>query len=252
MREAQFHLHFNLEENHWWFMARRHIITGLLKILVQPSAESALLEIGCGSGGNLLGLSPYYRIMGCDISAEAIRLAQQKLPGVDLFVGCGLGEIQEQIRQAKIILLLDVLEHVEDDCGFMGKLLDIMAKGAILAVTVPANRNLWSPHDAAFGHLRRYELSDFKKIVGCQPNQCLLLSYFSSHLYPIIWATRVMNRLRGRASGEAGTDFWMPSALVNKFLYRIFAAELRVLTECLGSDRNAFRFGSSLIGILRS
>jgi SAM-dependent methyltransferase len=250
MDEQTLQLHFEIEEKHWWFRARRRIVLELVKGLVAPSRDALALEVGCGTGGNLVEFAKHYRVAGCDTSAEAIGYARRKLPGVELAVGSAPADVREWTRSAKVVLLLDVLEHVEDDRALLRDLLGGMSKGAFLVITVPAQRKLWSPHDEAFGHLRRYELPEFRELIAGQGGACRLTSYFCSRLYPLIRASRWATRSRGRALGREGTDFWMPGPVLNGWLNRIFAGELGPLEKAMRRGRTAYSAGSSLIGIV--
>jgi SAM-dependent methyltransferase len=251
MEQKHFQLHFEIEEKHWWFQGRRTIIRELIREIIPPSRETILLEVGCGTGGNLLHLIPYYHVIGCDISEQAINFAKQKLAGIDLIVGCAPDDVQEWMQRAQILLLLDVLEHVEYDEALLNSLLINMRKGAVLMLTVPADKRLWSPHDEVFGHLRRYELKDLKNLVKSSLGDCLLLSFFSSRLYPLIRIVRQVNALRGKSSGKGGTDFWMSTPVINTMLWRIFSGEAGTLKECFYTPKSAYPFGSSLIGVFK-
>ncbi len=80
----------------------------------------------------------------------------------------------------------------------------------------------------------------------------LLLSYFNTRLYPIARVVRAANRLRGRASGEGGTDLSMPPAVANRLLRRAFAGEAtRLLAVVEGRTRRPYPTGLSLIALLR-
>ena len=67
MHPTEFHLHARLEDHHWWFRARREIVFTLLKQQLAPSPGKHILEIGCGTGGNLRLLSQHYSTMGIEI-----------------------------------------------------------------------------------------------------------------------------------------------------------------------------------------
>lgn len=249
MKQEHFQLLFDLEASHWWFKARRNIISNLIFHLVPPSQDTTILEVGCGTGGNLLELSQHYHVAGCDISAEAISFAKQKLPDIDLVVGSAPDDVERDLNGAKVVLLLDVIEHVKDDKRLVVNLIAGMKPSSFLIVTAPADRKLWSPQDEAVGHVRRYELTDFNSLTDGLPVECLLTSYFCSRLYPIIRVVRAINNLQGKASGQNGTDFWMPTTLINDGLTNVFAGELMALKRKMRSCESAFRFGSSIIGI---
>jgi hypothetical protein len=145
-----------------------------------------------------------------------------------------------------------VLEHVPDDRALLERLVTAVRPGAHLVLTVPADMALWSAHDESFGHFRRYDRAGLERLFAGLPVDTRLLSYFNSRLYWMIRAIRAWNRLRGHASGEAGTDFWLPSPRVNCWLESILAGESHRLVELLrGHRQKGHHRGASLVAILR-
>ena len=106
------------------------------------------------------------------------------------------------MEDARLVLLMDVLEHVPDDFKFLSELLAASAPGAEFLVTVPANPSFWSAHDESNGHYRRYDMDRFRAGVGGLPVTTLLLSHFNARLYPI--AARSGAGAAGGAAPPAG------------------------------------------------
>lgn len=237
MRAAEFDLHARLEDTHWWFRARRDIVFDLLQQLLPPSRARRLLEIGCGTGGNLRLLSQHYSALGVEIDPYAASLAARR-------AGCEVrcGELDAALQGVDFVpdavLLLDVLEHVEDDRTLLAQALARLPAGGLLLLTVPADPRLWSPHDAALGHYRRYTRASLSAVWQGLPVQVLRLSGFNALLYPLIRLARLLRR-------GAGSDLAPAPGWLNGLLYRIFAFERRLLAH-----RN-LPWGCSLVAILR-
>ncbi|MCA9100446.1 MAG: class I SAM-dependent methyltransferase [Planctomycetales bacterium] len=252
MDTAQFELHADVEDRHWWFTARREILCRLVRALAPANEDRTVVDVGCGTGANLAALADAYRCVGIDTSEDGIRLARQRFPHVEFLQGFapqGLGDV---IRNVDVMLLTDVLEHVPDDFRLLSELLAALPVGAYLVATVPANEALWSPHDEAFGHYRRYDLPRFRRVWQGLPVAELLASAYNARLYPVVKAIRGLNRLRGASHGAEGTDFRLPAAPVNNFLRRTFAGEADVLLERLDRRRShGYSQGVSLIAVLR-
>jgi len=252
MQQATFELHAQLETRHWWFRARARIFRDLVRALVPPGNAHLVLEVGCGTGGTLAAFADEYSCCGIDPSEVAIILARQRFPKVEFRCGSAPEDAQDILARARVVLLLDVLEHLEDDAGFLGKLVTAMCSGSYLVLAVPACMRLWSPQDENYGHFRRYEPDTLARVLSGLPATPVFNSYFNSRLYPVVRLVRAANVLRRRTSGSAGTDLFLPPAWANRLLERIFAGEAQVLSQLLaGQRKKGYTRGVSLLTILR-
>jgi SAM-dependent methyltransferase len=251
LRSDLFALTAELEEKHWWFAARRRIIKSLIERTLPPSRDSLVIDVGCGTGANIAALADGYACLGIDPSEVAIGLARDRFPSVEFKVGSAPADLGESAQQADLFLLLDVLEHVEDDFAQFSAIAAAALKGAQILITVPADPSLWSEHDVSHGHYRRYEPHRLEMIWQDLPIRVRLMSYFNARLYPVIRAVREAGRILGRASGAAETDLFQPPAPINGLLQTIFAGERRRLVELLeGNRESGYRRGVSLIALL--
>ena len=252
MQSDQFRLNFDTELRHWWFVARRRILRELAAEVMPPCRDSIVVDVGCGTGGNIASLADDYTCVGIDPSAEAIELARSRFPGVRFICGRAPDDLDPQARQAKLLLINDVLEHVPDDFALLSRLLAAAGPGTCFLLTVPAGASLWSVHDVSHGHYRRYAMERFERLWQGLPVTVLLLSYFNSRLYSVVKLMRSVGRRRKKACGEAGTDVRMPWPLLNGILTRIFQGESRTLIDLLhGRRRRGYRMGVSLVALLR-
>ncbi|MDQ7782812.1 MAG: class I SAM-dependent methyltransferase [Desulfomonilaceae bacterium] len=252
MTPEQFELHANIEDKHWWFVGRREIIRRVVFQIAPPSKDFHIVDVGCGTGGNLGVLARHYACTGLDDSAEGIELAKKRFPETKFICGSAQGDMEELGGLTDLLLLLDVLEHVAFDREFLVNLLNhVKPKGHIL-LTVPADMSLWSPHDVHHGHYRRYELSDLEELCSSLPASLIFISYFNTFLYPIVRIVRTVTRCRNREYGLAGTDLSLPPHFLNGLLAKTFSWEGRFLTSALkGRRRSPFVFGVSLMALLR-
>ncbi len=251
MQSPQFQMNSEIELRHWWFVARRRILAALIAKVLPPSPQSMVLDIGCGTGGNVAALAERYACVGIDPSGEAIALARARFPQVRFLAGTAPDDLGDVSRQARLLLASDVLEHVSDDFRLFSRLLAATAPGAYFLLTVPADPALWSPHDESHGHYRRYDRARFERLWQGLPVTPLLVSYFNRRLYPLVKLVRVVNRWRGKARGQAGTDFTIPAAPVNRLLTGIFAGESRRLVRLLDGRGRGYAAGVSLVALLR-
>jgi SAM-dependent methyltransferase len=274
MHSAQFELHATLEDSHWWFVARRRIVRKLIDHLLEnqghptnprsphpgplSKGEGAsvdnrplIIDIGCGTGANIASLSDRYRCVGIDTSTDAIQWAHQRFPRVRFIEGYAPKDLGSLTGEARLITMMDVLEHVKDDFALLSNILAECSPGAYLLLTVPADLSLWSKHDETFGHYRRYDPIRFARLWAGLPVETMLLSHYNSRLYPLIKAARKFNRLFRRSAGECGTDFSLPSKPMNWTFQSIFAGEGEMLFDMLTHGEEGYERGVSLIAVLR-
>lgn len=241
-----------IEGRHWWFAARRRIVTDLVHDLVPPSKDALIVDIGCGTGGNTGALAGEYRCVGIDAAQEAIEFASQRFPAARFIRGEVPRDLGPLVNEASVFLMMDVLEHVSDDFRFFSSLAADARPGSFFLITVPADDDLWSKHDEASLHYRRYDEGRLVRVWSGLPFTCLLLSPYNARLYPLVKLARTVNQRLGRTSGDAGTDMRVPSGPVNSVLRALFSSESSGLRRALAQPgTRAFRTGVSLIAILR-
>lgn len=250
MNREVFELQGRIEEVHWWFRARRHVLLRLgRELLPEPGT---ILDCGCGTGGNICAFPPVHRRFGVDPSPEAIAIARAKCPGVEFVQGMVPQDASEEIHAADLVLLTDVLEHVEEDGEVLAGLVKGMKPGAHLLLTVPADPGLWSPHDVSHGHFRRYTADMLASLWKGLPVVVRLLAPFNRRLYPFVWMVRQLTRACRRSAGAAGTDLRLPARPVNEILFRIFSGEAEGLLKAMaGTASVPGGRGVSLVAVLR-
>jgi 2-polyprenyl-3-methyl-5-hydroxy-6-metoxy-1,4-benzoquinol methylase len=252
MHPDRVQVHTDFEDRHWWFVGRRRVMTRLVRRLVPPGQGRAIVDIGCGTGANIASPATDYTCFGIDPTPDAIASAEARFPSVHFVCGTAPAALKGLSPVPALVLLMDVIEHVEDDSGFLGGILEAVAPGTLVLITVPAEPALWSKHDEAFGQFRRYVPATLRALWQQHAVDELMLSSFNHYLYPVVRVARALNRLRGTTSGAADTDFSMPPGPLNRLLASIFAAEgVRLEEVVAGSPRGPFTSGVSLLAVLR-
>src|SRR5208337_994742 len=145
-----------LDENYWWFVGRRAVLERVLRRLGRHARVA--VDVGCGSGRNIKLLSHYSDwVVGFDRSPVALELAASH----GLAIACAEGEaIPLADSSVDLLSALDVLEHMDDDMCALNEFHRVLQPEGFLLVTVPAYRFLWSEHDEALMHRRRYIASE--------------------------------------------------------------------------------------------
>lgn len=208
------------DATHWWFVARRHILSRVIARQVRPPAGARILEIGCGTGHNLAMLGQFGTVDAVELDGEARALASQRL-GRPVYEArlpelAGLPE-----GRYDLICLLDVLEHVEDDAAALKAIGQRLAPGGTLLLTVPQHMWMWTGHDVANHHFRRYSKAGLAAAFAGSGLRPRLLTSFNSLLFPLAVGQRMAARLTGR---EGKVDA-QPPAPVNALFRHLFALE---------------------------
>src|SRR5262245_38645298 len=152
MDRSHFEVVADVDQRHWWFLARRRILRGVLASVLPPDPKATVIDVGCGTGANIAALSDSYRCIGIDTSRDAIEFARQRFANVAFICGHAPGDLGPEANAAQAMLLMDVLEHVEDDRAVFEPLVQCLRPGAIMLLTVPADMRLWSVHDEGLMH----------------------------------------------------------------------------------------------------
>jgi SAM-dependent methyltransferase len=240
MDRAVFDRMAELDQNHWWFTARRRILDQVIRRVVRPPAKARILELGCGTGHNLDMLGAFGTIEASELDDHARELAAKRL-GRPIEQAALPDLSRFPADSYDMVALLDVLEHVVDDKGSLSAIFTRLKPGGALILTVPANPWMWSAHDVAHHHHRRYRKADLGRLAREAGYDINLLSPFNTMLFPLIAGVRVLNKLRGHDTA----DDTLPRPVVNRALDRLFGVEAGLI------GRLPFPFGVSLVAVLR-
>ena len=197
-----------LEDRSWWFRLKREIVFDWLDRELRSSGVSGvptIVDVGCGAGGTLSRLPFTATSIGLEYDQEEVREAQRR--GVTRLVRGSAGTLPFRSNSCDAVLMLDVLEHLADDRGALSEVHRVLSSDGFLLATVPAHPFLWSPHDEAFHHERRYRRQE---LIGKLQNagfQLSRLSYAFATAFPLACLIRPWKRLLAHAGiGDARAD----------------------------------------------
>ncbi len=153
-----------LEDRHWWFQERRSILArcqrGLARSGVVPGTA---LDIGAAAGGNTRVLRRHgWRPVALEYSADGARVARER--GLTVVRGDGTA-LPARDGAVDLITAFDVIEHIEDDARAAAEIRRVLRPGGSLLVTVPCDMRLWSAHDVAGHHFRRYDRDGLIQVI---------------------------------------------------------------------------------------
>lgn len=222
MDPAYVAVHVEEDERHWWFLGRRAVLRSVLKAAF-PLGGLRLVEIGCGSGALLETAAEFGEVVGVEASPDFLEVARRR--GFSVLPGSLPDRLPLPAESFDGVLLLDVLEHIEDDRAALQALARVLRPGGLLVCTVPAYSWLWSAHDEALGHQRRYTRRALTLVARAAGFRPMRVSYFNTLLAPPVVVVRLLRRWRGRR----GHDLARPAPLLNGLLGRIFSWEAALL-----------------------
>jgi len=238
MERAVFERMAEIDGEHWWFAGRRRIVRNVIRQQVRLPDNARIAEIGCGTGSNLALLQEFGRVDAIEPDSGA-RLVASSRSGVAVREGYLPDGTNLNDASYDMIVLLDVLEHVADDGAALAALRCKLKPGGKLLLTVPALQWLWSAHDEAHHHHRRYTSAALVGLLEQKGFAVCYESYFNTLLFPLIVLARLIGRLRGQEDGDDA----MPSGPVNKVLGGLFGVEASWV------GRFSFPIGVSLVAV---
>lgn len=243
MNPAAYLVMAETESRHWWFVGRRAILSTTMERLGLPG-NCRILEVGCGTGGNLAMLSRFGEVSAVEMDANAREIASEKTANrYDIRAGCCPDAIPFQDQRFDLICMFDVLEHIDQDTETLIAIKRLLAKNGRILITVPAYQWLWSDHDEFLHHKRRYSAPRLRQTVIAAGLRPVKMSYFNTFLFPIAAIMRLKDNLLGNSSAAGRA---VPLASINGIFRSVFAAERFLL------GRFDLPFGVSLLCILEA
>ncbi len=198
--------------NHFWIRRRFDVMKKLADPMIRRAKRVA--EVGCGHGLLQKGLEEYYGIpvAGFELNDLALKKNISRCSPLCCY------DIHDRLPRFcahfDLILLFDVLEHIEDESSFLQSVRFHLADSGVLLVNVPAIERFRSDYDRCAGHVRRYSASQLKRVLERNGFRIESYSYWGLPLVPLLLARKAIHLRNG--DGSSGFDpKWAP---INKFL----------------------------------
>ena len=228
------------EEWYWWHRARETIVRRVLQR--QALAHARILDVGCGTGATTASLRSFGSVLGLDVGREALTRARERnLP----VARSSVARLPVPPGAFDVVVALDLLEHLDDDVAAAGEIRAALAPGGLLLATVPAYSFLWSSHDIALEHRRRYTRRRLRGVLERAGFEVELCSYMMSAILPAAVAVRLAERLRPGTRPPAESGYLPLPSFLNS-----------LLTHLVGLDGYLVRwvnlpFGLSVLALAR-
>lgn len=236
MKQEFEELYHQLEIEHFWFKSRRGYIAELLR---EENKDIKVLDIGCSSGILLTeliqqGFNPK-NLYGIDISEKAILLSKKQGLQNTYVMDAQHINLPDKFD---VIIASDCLEHLENDIEALKNWKSLLKANGRCHIFVPAYMSLWSSHDVANMHFRRYTLKTLRSALEKADLKLNYSTYWNFFLFIPIFFVRIFSRL-SRNNKQASGDLNQITPY-NRILLAILSFENRILRHI------KFPFGVSL------
>lgn len=217
-----------LEETHWWFRGRRRVIAEQLRLLsIKPGVE--ILDVGCGSGRNMVDLARLGPVIGLDSSETAVESARARDVG-EVVLG-SITELPFEPERFDLAICTDVIEQVDDDALALRELRRVLRPGGLALVTVPAYQSLWGKPDLINHDKRRYTRASLSALAIDAGWDAVYSTYFNALALPAVGARRGLTRLGYSPRRPAGSDPLRTPTYLSPALERALELEAGVIAR---------------------
>ena len=203
MKEHTYPIMFRVEQSHWWYTGRRKILESFLEDICHGITDRRprILDVGCGTGANLLMLSKYGDAEGVDVSEDALAFCRERgLENVKL----GAAEkLPYEDGTFDLVTALDVVEHLDDDLGGLREMRRVLRPGGRVLLFVPTFMFLWGLQDDVSNHRRRYRLPELRRVLEQAGFEIERTTYANITFFlPILLARKLMRATGIKAESE--------------------------------------------------
>ncbi|MGA2389718.1 MAG: class I SAM-dependent methyltransferase [Candidatus Sulfotelmatobacter sp.] len=222
----------DLFERHWWWRARTRLIVDVLRRLQPQQGWKNILDIGCGDGLFFPELSQFGEVEGVEPFGELVNPHNPYREHIQI---CPFDESFQPGKRYSLILMLDVLEHLENAVGALRHALNLLEPDGMFIATVPAFMALWTNHDVLNHHFLRYTKSSFRQVAQKAGLRIQEQRYLYHWTCPVKLAIGMRERLFHSQPKPAQVPPWA----VNELLFwtsRIEQKTLSVLSLPFGSS----------------
>jgi SAM-dependent methyltransferase len=226
MMEHTYPILFRVEQSHWWHTGRRKIIASFVEDICRHVTDRRprILDVGCGTGANLLMLSKYGDAEGVDVSEDALAFCRER--GLDT-VKLGAAEaLPYEDGTFDLVTALDVVEHLDDDLAGLREMRRVLRPGGRVLLFVPTFMFLWGLQDDVSHHRRRYRMPELRRVLEQAGFEVERTTYANITFFVPILAMRKLMRLTGI---KAETENDINVSALNGVLGSMLGAESAIL-----------------------
>jgi hypothetical protein len=220
---------------HPWETARTDVVYILLNSFMKKREESKIIDVGCGDAVIINSLSEKWketRFYGVDTALNDSHIEelnkQDDSNRISLFGN--YEDLKKKHIEANTILLLDILEHIEDDSAFLNSIINstFVSKEALFLVTVPAYKSLFVNRDIWLGHHRRYTVKKLTALAEENNLEIIRSGYFFASLLPIRLAQKIFEKKKTPTENYLGINNWNGSRTTAFLVKNMLMADFHI------------------------
>jgi SAM-dependent methyltransferase len=189
--------------SHFIDMASRdHAINELKRAL--GTRPVSIMEVGCSAGHLLADMRrslPNATLTGGDYTLGTLVKLGEKMPDIPL-VRFNLADSPLPSNTYDAMVLLNVLEHIEDDMAATSHIARMLKPGGIAVIEVPAGPELFDDYDRQLQHFRRYTLQGICGVVEQAGLVVERRNYLGALIYPAFYLAKKLSQSRPKSAAD--------------------------------------------------
>lgn len=191
------------EDHHWWYRNTRGVMNDLLEPWL--GSDQLILDAGCGPGGNGAWLAKHGRVIGVDISEDALAFVRAGRPDTTP-VRASLDRLPFATAHFDIAVAITVINCVEDDHRAFRELARVVKPGGVVLVMEPAFEFLRRAHDKTVHCQHRYQRRELAAVMTGAGLTVQRSTYLYSFLTLPAAVLSLGERVRPHTVANAGSD----------------------------------------------
>lgn len=246
MENSEYSNHFNTEDNHWWFIGQRKILTNVFEKYVNKNENLKIVDAGCGTGRNIIELQKYGEVIGIDYSETAIEFCKKR--GIRELINRNIANTNLPNNSVDVIISVGVFYHKDINVKkTLQEFSRILKKNGTLIIMTPANeifrsKFLKTSHDTLMHTGRRHNLTDLSNEIKNKDFSIIKKSYYTSILFLPAVLSRFLSKIKESFKKENSSNIKNYKKNLISFLLKNI-----MFIEAFLIKRISFPFGVSLL-----